>query len=205
MIRLEYSIPGLLNEAFGMSGLLHRFPGAPGSELERSLNEFNIPTEEIEESRVKSSLGTPVFSPVHFDPGFYRKYNNDGRVIKVERDRLMLPATTLITLGREKIIKTTPVNSGLEEVTEMYGFMSWRIQLQGVCLPEPNRSIDDQIEEILSWEELTDAIQVSCPLLELFNISALSILRIRTGVLREKVRAFSIECKSEKPTELILQ
>lgn len=205
MLSYEFSIPGLLNEAFGHYTMLGRFPGAPGTSAANSLNNFNIPSQELDANQVKSHLGTPIFSPIHFDPGFYRKYNDDGRIIRVERDRMMLPATTLISLSREKILKTTPVNNGLGEVTEMYGFRSWAVQIQGICLPEPDRSVDEQIEEILTWEELTDAIQVSCPLLEVFKISSISIVRIRTGVLREKARAFSIECKSEDPTELILE
>lgn len=205
---LEINIPAIYSDTFGIYGQISRFPGVTTNGDENgSAGEFTIPEIARTEFELLSYLGTPIESPIFFEAGEYRKFNLQGELVKVKRNRLMLPASTLIEVSREKKASIIPANNGNEEHTQLYGHTSYRIRMYGICLPEPNRSAKDQYAEILGFDDLMDSIKVSSPYLLEHGITEITILRMNAGQVKgsPKVRAFQIEAKSEKPAELIIQ
>ena len=117
---LEFNIPAVYSDTFGLYGQLARFPAVSTNESRGSAGEFKVPEIAKTESQVLSSLGTPVESPIFFEAGEYRMFDLDGTLIKVKRNELMLPPTSLIEVSRSKRVKELPTNNGNEEICIAY-------------------------------------------------------------------------------------
>lgn len=204
---LEFNIPAVYSDTFGLYGQLARFPAVSTNESRGSAGEFKVPEIAKTESQVLSSLGTPVESPIFFEAGEYRMFDLDGTLIKVKRNELMLPPTSLIEVSRSKRVKELPTNNGNEEITTLYGHNSWRIRIYGVALPETNKTPKQQLNELLGFENLMDSIKVRCSYLLEYGITEITILDIASGQVKgmPNARAFQINAKSEKPAELTIR
>jgi hypothetical protein len=194
---------------FGISGRISTYKGAPGTEQETDLS-GKYTVEGIEELQtilpVSIATGQKVISPLYFLAGDYKRYLSTGAVGLIGMDKLLLPPYTMMEVDREKNIRTTGVNGGLGQVTEMYGFKPWNVKIYGFAYDNAEQTADEQLREILEYEVLSDAIGVRCTYLDTFGIKALSILSISSPQLKgmPKVRAFQMNCISEQPTELTL-
>lgn len=207
----EFNIPSVVySDTFGIYGQIAKYPGVTtGNESGSSAADFLVPRFAKTEAEVLSSLGTPVESPLYFQskPEGYRKFNLKGELIRVVKDEIMLPPTTLIELSQDNIVGVTAVNNGNEEITSFYGQASYRLRIYGICLPEKNKSAQEQYSEILAFKNLADSIKVSSAYLLEHGITEITILRMSSGQVKgsPNARAFQIEAKSEKPSELIIQ
>lgn len=113
-----------------------------------------------------SWMGTPIIFQGKFDGGTYFKYLEDGRLDTVQMAEFTLPPATMFAFRRAKNVTRTNVLGASGTVKEIYGFDDWIIDVRGLALDEPNRSAQEQINELLKWEQLADSINLSG---ELFN------------------------------------
>lgn len=205
MAEIRYDISQLTNLAFGLTGSLIRYPDANHqAQAPASIDWKGVPEVEITKSEVMSYLGTPVFMPVRFLEGKYKKLNY-GRVQTVSSEEWQLPYTTLVDFNRKKIIAKTQVNGYYGEVKEMYGFGDWDIKIRGFLINNnPFKFPEEELRRLLEFENLTDAISVEGDMFNWLSIYKLVIEDIQLPRIEgmPNVQPFQLSCVSDVPIEL---
>jgi len=200
MAGIKFNIGELLNTAFGVTNVI-----APPSAL--------VSIQAIEEaSQIArlSYLGTPVLHPIVFGGQNYNVYDDNGEITQVALAPFELPVTTLSSFTRNKNSTTTDLAAGYGNVTEMYSFRPWRIEIRGLCLFDPVKvnaiTANEQHLRLLEFEKVADSIPVFSKLYNDKGIDAINILRIYFDQIegRPGVIPFWISAESTRPQELIL-
>jgi hypothetical protein len=118
----------------------------------------------------------------------------------------------MASFARAKRKTETPVGGGNGAVTEIYCIESWRIEIQGLCLDEPQhpQNADTfllQYQRLLDFEELVDAIKVKGDLFSSKGIYSLEINHAQYLPHKGKPRVmgYQLSCSSIEPIELILK
>lgn len=108
-----------------------------------------------------SWMGTPIMFSATFGGGSYNRYKMNGELERVQLNDFVLPPATMFQFRRAKNINRTNVLGSNGTVKEIFGFDDWVIDVRGLCLDEPTRSAQSQLEELIRWENLADSIEVS--------------------------------------------
>jgi len=204
-------IADVIEEALGIK----RFPDIPTEEQDPAqITYTDVPKAEPEQAHGTTYLGTPYWFPITFlaKSRGYWKYDNG----KLYRDTGMadfrLPLTSICKFSRQKDITRTRVNGDGGGVTEIFGFMPWQITIQGVILPEPNQpqgktSIRDVIEELVSWDDVVDGIEVLGHQFAMRGIDMITIDEIQIDQERGRkgMVPYTIYASSEKTFEITAQ
>lgn len=208
---VSYNVAGLFNYAFGIRDF---FPfRVDTSESESGAINFTgveVIENETEVLRL-SYLGTPIVSPIIFKGREYQAYNHRGELEYRSLADFELPAATLATCTRAKVIGKTKAVAGNGSVKEIYAFDDWQIDIKGLCLADPSHSaaptVQDQERKLLEFEALSDSISLKyAPFFTAKGISELVIENIAFTQLKGKpgVIPFAMKCRSNEPIELIL-
>lgn len=180
--------------------------------------------EETELLQTRTSyLGTPILKPITFlakkferlesygirDIGTYKATPENTPVQIIEYAPFTLPASSIASFSRRKIISKTPMNNGTGTIKQIFGFEDYRITIRGFLLPEPSQpqgltTIQAQEKELIKWDNALGNIPI---LGEDFNrfrdIQAIAIQNIEFPALRgkEKIRPFVINALSAPHAE----
>lgn len=157
-----------------------------------------------------SHLGTPIVYSFTLKGGIYKAFNKNGDLVDYRLADFMMPAATLITFSRAKIITKTPVLGANGTVKELYSFDDWKIRMRGVCLDDSSRktakTAKQQKEELLKWEQVAGSINIGGDLFTEKNIHALTINSANFDQLEGKpnIIPFELECEGDERLELLL-
>lgn len=200
MAEIKYDIRDLLSKAFGVTNAI----ATPDAML--SIEAI----EEANQVARLSYLGTPVIHPVTFAGQSYNVYNDNGEITQKALAPFELPVTTLSSFSRSKNLHTTDLVGSYGNVTEMYSFRPWRIDIRGLCLYDPDKpgapTAHQQHLRLLEFERVADSIPVISTLFNDKGIDAINIQRIFFNQVegRPGVIPFWISAESAQPQELIL-
>ena len=163
------------------------------------------PLPEYYQADATSWMGTPIFFNATFKGGVYRQYNRKGELTNVELPELILPPATMFQFRRAKNIIRTPVLGSNGTVKELFGFDDWVVDVRGLCLDEPNRSAQNQLEALLKYENLADAIEVRGSQFSSRSIGSVCINDWSDNIPQGTpgVVAFQFQLISDDPLELI--
>lgn len=161
--------------------------------------------EDVEVADRSTFLGTPIVYPMTFSGGTYGRYNPKGELETITLPDFEMPAVTLCDVRRAKNLSVTRRLAGYGTVKEMYGFDDWRIDIRGLCLPDPAHPIAKtafaQHLQMQRFEEVAGNIEVYSKILNDKGIDAIVIEEIVFGQLPGKpkvipfqIRAFSDPC-----------
>lgn len=208
----QYNISQLFNIAFGIKnvnaynvGQLSKNPtGAPFN-----YSGVNV-IENVAEASRMSYLGTPIIYPLTFKGKKYKVFDKQGDVMLKKFDEFELPAATLLSFRRSKIITKTNSRASKGSVKELFGFNDWSIDIRGLCLADPSHAnattaIAQKIK-LKEFDEIVDSIQVVSDLFNNLDISHLVIESVLFNQLKGKpgVIPFHLKCSSDEPLELNL-
>lgn len=206
----QFNISQLFKEVFNVSGVAYNPSFEDSTEPINANYNLQLDDKDANLPHSASFMGTPILFPWQLDGGEYFTYNNYGEVERKEMDNFRMPAATLCSFSRAKIVRTTKVSGARGTVKEMYGFDDWRIRIQGIMIDESNHpqaiSPFDQKERLLQFENLTDAISVTGEIFESLRIASIVIQDIKFRQLQGKPRMipFEMSCVSDEPLELLL-
>lgn len=214
MADIRYNVGELFQAAFGINSPIYItepfFRQAPpqfdwaGVEVLPTLEEqINEP-----ETLPQSWMGTPIAFEASFDgdAGTYWRYKLNGDLEEVEMKTMVLPAATMFSFRRSKNITRTNVLGSNGTVKEIYGFDDWHIDVRGLCLPIPGKTSMAQLEELLQWEKLADAIKINGSLFRKQDIFRVAMADFAYNIPQGKpdVVAFTMQLYSDDPLELQL-
>lgn len=214
MADIRYNIGELFQAAFGINSPIYItepfFRQAPpyfdwsGVEVLPSLEEQINETESLPQSW----MGTPIVFEASFDgeEGSYLRYKLNGELEEVELSTMVFPAATMFSFRRSKNITRTNVLGSNGTVKEIYGFDDWMIDVRGLCLPLPGKTSIQQLEELLQWEKLADAIKINGSLFRKMDIFRVAMADFAYNIPQGKpdVVAFTMQLYSDDPLELQL-
>jgi len=173
-------------------------------------NYENIIFTESQQSEIKSKFGLPVFGTVTFKGGTYNQYDRySGRIKQAMCAEYTLPYSCLIEFSRENAVITTNLLGNQGTVKELFGLGDWNISIKGIAVNGLDRVGNDahtQIENLVAWHEINDAIGVGGSLFSSKGIDRIVIksLNIQPIEAKYNVIPFTIEALSDEPLELQL-
>lgn len=182
MADVRYNVSELFKRAFGINSPVYIVD--PLNQEKRP--EFNYSGLEVlpdyyAEDNITSWMGTPIVFPATLKGGSYNRYNTKGDIVSVQMSDLLFPPATMFSFRRAKDITRTKISAN-GTVKELFGFDDWVIDVKGIALDEPTRSAQEQIAELLKWEELADAVNISGILFEQKKISRICIADWSDGI-----------------------
>lgn len=206
----QFNISQLFKDVFAVSGVAYNPKFEDESEPLNASYNLTLSDKDSNLPHSTSFMGTPIVFSWQMDGGEYLTYDNHGNVVKKQLDNFRMPAATLCSFSRAKIIRTTKVSGSRGTVKEMYGFDDWRIKIRGIMIDESNHpqaaSPFDQRDRLLQFENLTDAVSVTGDIFESLRIASIVIEDIKFRQLQGKPRMipFEMSCISDEPLELLL-
>ena len=210
---IRYDIGQLFQIAFGMNSPIYithpiLAPSSPSIEyygadvlpdFEEGLAQDEMPI---------SWMNTPiVFSAsLDGDDGKYWRYKMNGELEQVKMETLAFPAATMFSFRRAKNITRTNVLGSNGTVKEIYGFDDWQIDVRGLCLPTTEKTSMQQLEGLLEWENIADAVKINGSLFNKAGIYRVAISDFAWNIPQGKpdVIAFTMQMLSDDPLELQL-
>ncbi len=154
----------------------------------------------VDLSSRKSHFGLPVYSPIKFVGGTYKKFDKYGKLIDAPMQDFSLPATTLVDISRSKILTETAQNAGEGAIIEMYGFESWTIRMRMLCLKDrahpTHQTAQLQKEAIMEWENLASGIDVFGDVFSEKDIFHIVIKSVNVSQLEGRPNAIPIEIQA---------
>lgn len=172
----------------------------------------DVETIAMNEGNVKSYLGTPIFQPIWFKGGEYPIIYNGEQVFRSFKT-LRLPATTVASFKRRKIVPKSTPSGGDGSTKEMFGFDDWDVTIQGLIMTEGNHGgmnagifPEDETEELAMWERIADSIEVFGGMFELLNVGRIVIDSAVFSKIagRPNVIPFQFQCQSDTISEIII-
>lgn len=156
-----------------------------------------------------SWMGTPIVFPAKLLGGSYMRYKPSGELERVQMQDTPFPPATMFGFRRAKNITRTQLLGSSGTVKEIYGFDDWVIDVRGLCLDEPDKSAEQQLKELLEWENLADSLKISGRLFSQMpgtGITAVSMADWSHNVQQaaQGVIAFQCQLYSDEPVELLL-
>lgn len=164
-------------------------------------------TESLDYATKLSHLGTPMIVPILFKGKRYQVFNDFGDVVLDRYEDFYLPATSLVSLRRAKIISKTKASAASGTVKELFGFDDWVIDIRGFCLADPAhanaKTAREQKIKIAEFEKIVDSIDVVSEIFIDFNIEKLVIEEIQFDQLKGRpgVIPFYMRCTSDEPSD----
>jgi hypothetical protein len=157
-----------------------------------------------------SYLGTPIILPMTLQGKKYQVFNEVGDVVLKQFENFEMPAATLVSMRRAKIMTETKARASKGSVIEMYGFEAWRIDIRGFCLADPShataKTAYEQKLKLYDYDNIVDSIKVLSDVFNDLDINNIAIKEISFNQLKGKpgVIPFYMQCRSDEPLELIL-
>ena len=204
------NIAQLINVAYGLKDL----KGYKVDEINTLPDDIKVDYQGVEvieslhEASRLTALGTPVILPLKLKGLQYQTYNDLGEIELKQFEDFELPASSLVTMRRNKIVTKTKALAAKGTVKEMYGFSDWRIDIVGVCLADSShptkKTAYDQKLELAEYEEIVDSVQIVSEIFNDLKIDYISIEEINFKQLKAYpgVIPFSMKCFSDEPIEL---
>lgn len=183
---MKYNIADLFQIAFGINTTIYSTVQASG----QPSNSFNYSGIQVlpgfygggdkdyrinKKSDRTSWMGTPVIFGANFKRGSYPKFKPNGELEQVILEDYFLPPATLFSFRRAKNVVRTNVLGGGGTVKEIFGFDDWIVDVKGLCLDEPDKSAQEQLKELTSWESLASSIEISGELFNALDITSVVI------------------------------
>lgn len=204
-----FVVAELISEIFGISSpIFVPYGDAP----EYKARPFqNIQIIEPDEPEAYTAFGIPVYGVFSFNGSAYNTYDKTtGQVKTVKMPDMQLPLSCVAEFNRPMIITETPTLGATGTVKEIYGLSDWKIRIRGLALNERlmggTLTAQQQIDELVKWRDVCDAIQITGKLFndkEIYRI-AMKDFAIRPVEGRYGVIPFEIEALSDEPIELLL-
>lgn len=174
-----------------------------------TLNFDSIPAVRVEPRQVMSYLGTPIFQPIYFVGGSYQMLGTgarQGQVVQATLDTWMLPASATAEFNRPKQIAKSKPNGGYGSTKEMWAFDDWEVTIRGFLL-QRDAFPEDELKQLLRWEQVADSVAVDGDMFCLLGISRLVIERVNIGriVGMPHLVPFQLQCSSDEALEISLQ
>lgn len=203
MADLKYNVSELFNEAFGVNTPVFRTEGSAKESPQLDFSGLEM----LPERDFKNGyMGTPILFPVTLEGGQYWQYKANGELEQERLEDFQLPPATMLSFRRAKNITRTNLLGSNGTVKEIYGFDDWIIDVRGLCLDEPGNPSTAQMENLLKWEKLADAIGVQGELFNQLAIDAVCIADFKRDSVQAKpwVIPFSFQLYADEAAELIL-
>ncbi len=158
------------------------------------------------EPEATSWMGTPILFSATFKGDSYNQYNPAGEIVQTSLNDFVLPPATLFSFRRPKNITRTNLLGANGTVKEIFGFDDWQIDVKGIALDEPNRSAMEQIDNLLQWEALADAIKVTGKLFNQRKIDRVVMMEYSDNQQQAAPGTipFQFQLTSDEAIELIL-
>lgn len=213
----EFAIPlnTLFTQVFGLAAPLIRKYKVPPEEKRTDTFYYEIgdtDAEPITEDNVSSSIGTPVNFWMAFAGGTYKK-RIKGQIQDVELGGCYLPFASVATFRRAKRYTETYMSGQEGSVIEEYGFEPWDIRIQGFILKNDKAlisgksTVEEQLKELQTYENLSSSIRVTGKLFEWLNIHEIAFTEIDYPAAKnlnmEAIKPFEIKARSVQPIELL--
>lgn len=167
---------------------------------------------EDDDERPTSHLGTPIFYPLTFKGGRYRRFGASGKVEEVNMQTLRLPITSMVEMQRGKAVTTTAAVASGGTVKEVYAMEDWTVRIAGIILDERNQpqgatTWQAMQDRLLDWYDLADAIEVEGELFARRRIYRLVLRSLQFGPVpgRPRFHSYQMEAISDEPLDLIIQ
>ncbi|MCH4824299.1 DUF6046 domain-containing protein [Gramella lutea] len=166
---MNYTIPNIFLEAFGLK-VEKMYSPSLDSNLPQDPNGLYQGieiVEDLQEATKLSHLGTPILFPITFLSGTYQYFDREtGEILRKQMPEFQLPSTCVASFRRPKVINKTRMNGGYSTVKEIFGFTDYEITINGFFIPEPGQpqgfvSPKAQEDQMVKWDDLADAVQVS--------------------------------------------
>jgi len=208
----QYNVAQLFDVAFGIKNIAaYKVDGIDEKPKGSNFNYTGLElVEDVAEASRMSYLGTPIIYPVVFKGKKYQVFDKQGDVMLKNYEDFELPAATLLSFRRPKVITKTLARASQGSVKEIFGFNDWNIDVRGLCLADPSHAIAktavDQKIKLKEFDEIVDSIQVVGDLFNDLDISNIVIEDISFSQLKGKpgVIPFHLRCTSDEPLELNL-
>lgn len=216
---MQFQIPidTLFTQVFGIvTANIRRYPNVNMAEdlgYNKTFENIEV-NSQTSNNEVYNSFGEPVLSPMGFLESQEYLVRRNGELKKETRIGMWLPFTSVATFSRAKRYTETYMSGQQGSVIEEYGFEPWNIRVQGFIIKNDKAlaggktSVAEQIKELESYEELSDAIGVKGDLFEWLGIHNVSITNIVYPEARNldmaQIKPFEMTLRSVEPTELIL-
>jgi hypothetical protein len=161
----------------------------------------------LKESVPMSWMGTPIVFSASFQGGSYNRYRFNGETEAITMADFRLPAATMFSFRRAKVIERTNLLGSNGTVKEIFGLDDWIIDVRGICLNEPNQTAMEQYERLLEWERIVSSIGINGYLFNQKEIDAVVINEWNDNVVQGKPDTipFSFQLYSDEPVELVMR
>lgn len=158
------------------------------------------------EAEAKSWMGTPIIFQAKLMAGNYFVYKN-GLPQREAFETIAFPPATMFSFRRAKNIVRTNVSGSDGTVKEIFGFDDWVIDVRGLCLDGPDVSAKQQLEQLLNFERVADAIDVTGSQFAVRKIIKVVMEDWQDNVPQGKPGVIAFQCKliSDQPIELNLR
>lgn len=205
----RYNIANLFAESFGLK-VNKAFDPSVGNGNANDPNGLyqGIEFVDQEEATKLSALGTPILFPITLLADTYRRYDDFGKIEKVEMEDYQLPISCVVDFRLPKIMNKTNVSGGKGTVKEIFGFDDWQINIKGFFINENNQpqgltKLLDQEKRLVEWSHLTCSVGVLGELFSLRDIKSITLgdLAVNAERGRPGIRQFSLPCLSDDPVE----
>lgn len=203
---IRYDIGAIFQAAFGINSPVYMIHPLRLGKNTGAIAYSGVRTVQEDEAELMSWLGTPIVFPITFKAETHKIYDAFGRLKEQRFNDFSLPAATLTEFSRAKNITTTEVLGSNGTVKEIFGFSDWQIRIRGVCLPERNRSEEEQKNKLLEWEKVAGSIKIDGALffekgIDRMVITDLNFIQIQA---KPKVIPFEMTAISDQAIELVM-
>ncbi|MBN1987827.1 MAG: hypothetical protein JW783_00335 [Bacteroidales bacterium] len=117
-----------------------------------------LETEDYGEAPVR--YGQKVFGAFWFKGGTYLKYDLNGTLKGHKCSDFLMPLATIVDFSRPKTVKKTPTIGGMGSVKEVYAMDDWSVSIKGIIIPDQDRSVEFQMNEMQRFHEIAGSVEV---------------------------------------------
>lgn len=204
MSDVKYNIAQIMSEVFGVNSPIY-IPNQPKPTPELDYTGVELMTPHYK-AEATSWMGTPILFTSTFQEGYYKRYKANGSLERVRLESFGLPPATMMQFSRAKNIKRTDLLGSNGTVKEIYGFDDWLIDVKGLCLDQRDSSAKAQLEKLLEWEKIADAIEIDGELFDWLDVARVAIADLKFNNVQGKpgMIQYTMRWIADEPIELEL-
>lgn len=152
----------------------------------------------LNESNVKTLIGTPVFMPVIVPEFAYPARDAAGRAVKKEFARFAFPATTLVDISMSKNIVLTPIQGRAGTVKELISNGDYTVRLRGFVVGAELYPREG-VQRLIELASVPAAFRVENDLFHWLGINNLVVQDFELSAVEgyENTQAFELRCLSD--------
>lgn len=203
-----FAVAGILGDIFGISSPVFLPWGKSPQYASQSFP--NVELIDVEQADTITSFGVPVYGTFYFRAGQYNTYDKNGRIVKIRMHDMVMPYSCIAEFSRSMNMTQTEVLGASGTVKEIFGLGDWNIRIRGLALDnsiwQTGLTAQEQIDELVKWRNVCDAIEVSGKIFNDKDIYRITIrdMQIRPVEGRWGVVPFEIDAISDEPIELMI-